>query len=278
MAKEPAALNRLSRRQALQLGAGAMLAAGFWPGWVHAADAPAGEDFTFLCVNDLHLFDKGCVPFFERMVRQMNATDPKPDFCLVLGDLGENGTPEQLGLMKDLLKTIDVKTHIVCGNHDFVKLDDRKPFEQLFPDATNYHFEHKGWQFVGLDTTQGQRGSGTTVHADTLVWLKENLPQLDPKKPTAVFTHFPLGFLVPGRPKNADAVLEPFKDFNLQAVFCGHYHAFTERKLWKSVLTTDKCCSFRKANHDGSKEKGYFVCQAKGGQVTRTFVEVKVTE
>jgi hypothetical protein len=29
-------------------------------------------------------------------------------------------------------------------------------------------------------------------------------------------------------------------------------------------------------NHDGTKEKGYFVCQAKEGKVERKFVEVAV--
>ena len=43
-----------------------------------------------------------------------------------------------------------------------------------------------------------------------------------------------------------------------------------------ATLTTDKCCSFHHANHDGTKEKGYFVCTAKDGKIGRSFVEVKV--
>src|SRR3954451_10726278 len=269
--------NDLSRREVMRIGAGALLAAGLWPGTARAADdaAAAGEDFTFLCVNDLHYFNHLCVPFFQQMVRQMKATEPKPDFCLVVGDLAENGTAEQLGTMRDLLKTLEMPTRCVIGNHDYVGLDERKPFEQLFPDAFNYTFEHRGWQFVGLDTTQGQRGSNTVVADSTLGWLKDNAPKLDPKRPTVLFTHFPLGFLVPGRPRNADAVLEPFTDLNLRAVFNGHFHGLTERRRWQATLTTDKCCSFHHANHDGTKEKGYFVCTSKAGKIGRSFVEVK---
>ena len=40
------------------------------------------------------------------------------------------------------------------------------------------------------------------------------------------------------------------------------------------TLTTNRCCSFHVKNHDGTKEKGYFVCQAKAGKVERQFVEV----
>jgi hypothetical protein len=273
--------NGLSRRELMRLSGGALLAAGLWPDTAWAADAgeaAAGraEDFTFLCVNDLHFFDHRCIPFFEQMIRQMKATEPKPDFCLVVGDFAEDGTADQLGAMRDLLKTLGMPTYNVIGNHDYVTLDDRKPFEQLFPDAFNYTFGHRGWQFVALDTTQGRRATNTVVADSTLDWLKEHAPKLDRKRPSVLFTHFPLGFLVPGRPRNADAVLEPFKDLNLQAVFNGHFHGLTERHRWNATLTTDKCCSFHHANHDGTKEKGYFVCTAKEGKIGRTFVEVKV--
>jgi hypothetical protein len=287
----------------LGAGAGALLAAGLWPGWAGAADAPQGEDFTFLCVNDLHYFDKNCDRFFQKMVEQMNATGgedksagaaaadrkegdkekaakpAKPDLCLIVGDLAEDGTPAQLGAIRDHLKGLSMPTHIVVGNHDYLNpgpAGDRRAFEELFPRQINYTFEHRGWQVVALDTTEGRLATNTTVPRETLTWLGDNLPKLDKKRPTVLFTHFPLGFFMPARPKNADEVLQPFMDFNLQAVFNGHFHAFTERTRWHATLTTDKCCSFHHANHDGSKEKGYFVCRAKGGKIERTFVEVKV--
>ena len=152
---------------------------------------------------------------------------------------------------------------------------DRKAYEELFPDRLNYRFDHRGWQYVALDSTDGVKGSGVSVLPPSLNWLDETLPKLDKKKPTILFTHFPLGRLTPTRLANADAVLERFKELNLRAVFCGHYHGFTERTSGDVVLTTNKCCSFARANHDGTKEKGYFLCSAKAGKVTRTFVEVK---
>jgi 3',5'-cyclic AMP phosphodiesterase CpdA len=281
--------DQLSRRQMMRLGAGALLAAGLWPGHVHAGAAEA-EDFTFICVNDLHYFDKKCDPFFEQMAKQIKATGDskerakeqpvevigKPDFCLIVGDLAENGTSEQLGAIRDHLKGLGIPTPVVVGNHDYINQGNRNPFEQLFPQQINYTFDHKGWQFVALDTTQGQLASGTTVGKVTLDWLAVNVPKLDKKRPTILFTHFPLGFLTPARPRNADDVLAPFKEVNLRAVFNGHYHGYTERTRWNATITTDKCCSFHHANHDGTKEKGYFVCQAKGGVVERNFVEVKV--
>ena len=278
--------SRPTRRRMLQTSAGALLAGGLWPGRAWADAAPDAGAFTFLCVNDLHYFDKKGDDFFQRMVRQMNDTEDKgpdgkararPDFCLVLGDFAEDGTAEQLGAMRDHLKGLKMPTKFVVGNHDYVELDGRKPFEELFPGPPNYAFDHKGWQFVGLDTTHGRRGSKTAVQAPTLDWLKDNVPKLDKKRPTVLFTHFPMGWLVPSQPTNADAVLTPFKEYNLQAAFCGHFHASTERHKWDATITTNKCCSFYKPNHDFSKDKGYFLCHAKDGDVSRAFVEVRAT-
>jgi hypothetical protein len=50
----------------------------------------------------------------------------------------------------------------------------------------------------------------------------------------------------------------------------------TQRTFGKTTLTTNRCCSFRRANHDGTKEKGFFLCRAKDGKIERKFVEVKV--
>ena len=46
------------------------------------------------------------------------------------------------------------------------------------------------------------------------------------------------------------------------------------RTLGSAALTTDKCCAISRENHDGTPEKGYFICQAKAGRISRTFVEV----
>jgi len=142
------------------------------------------------------------------------------------------------------------------------------------PKATNFSFEHDGWQFVGLDSTDGTKAK-VAVRDDTLKWLDEAVTKLDKKKPLVLFTHIPLGPLVIYRATNADEVLERFKNYNLQAVFNGHFHASTERKVGNVILTTNRCCSFSRKNHDGSKEKGYFLCQAKEGKITREFVEYK---
>lgn len=76
------------------------------------------------------------------------------------------------------------------------------------------------------------------------------------------------------RPQNADAILDRLKEFNLQAVFNGHWHGASEKKFRDAIITTNRCCALKRGNHDGSKQKGYFLCRAKDGKIAREFVEV----
>src|SRR5438105_2008583 len=80
---------------------------------------------------------------------------------------------------------------------------DRKPFDDLFPKAGNFTFGHGGWQFVGLDSTDGTQAK-VAVRADTLKWLDQAVTKLDKKQPLVLFTHMPLGPWVVYRATNAD--------------------------------------------------------------------------
>jgi hypothetical protein len=262
-----------TRREWLRLSAGALLSLGVWPGRLRGADAPATRDFTFIAVNDLHALEDACRPWFDDVVRQMKTSAPTAEFCLLSGDLAENGTPAQLTLIKDSFSALDIPCHAVVGNHDYQSATDRSAYEQIFPEQINYCFTHRGWQIIGLDSSEGTKAKETRISATTLNWLDQNLSKLDLHRPTILFTHFPLGDSVWARPLNADALLKRCYGLNLQAVFCGHFHGFTERPFRRSTITTDRCCARVRSNHDGTPEKGWFVCQAVNGEIKRRFVE-----
>ena len=263
---------KLSRRSALErMSAGALLALGLWPGALRAEGRGNSGSFRFAVVNDTHHVSPECGTYLEGAVRQMRAA--RPEFCLHAGDLTDKGQRDNHGAVRDIFKQLRAPFYPVIGNHDYATPTDRKAYTTLFPLRVNYYFRHRGWQFVGLDTSDGQRYEKIEIQPATFRWLDDYLPRLDKTKPTVVFTHFPLGLGVKYRPTNADALLDRFREFNLQAVFNGHYHAFTERTAGGFTLTTNRCCAYRRDNHDQSKEKGYFVGEAKDGKITREFVE-----
>jgi hypothetical protein len=243
-----------------------------FPNPLFAQDAKPAGDFSFLVINDVHYFDRACGEWFAKVLD--GARKHQPDFCLVVGDLAEDGSVQQLGPMRELLAILKMPVHVVIGNHDYTADNGRKPFEDAFPHSLNYIFEHKGWQFIGLDTTQGRAGSNTVIAKETLDFLAAALKKFDAKKPTVLFTHFPLGWLLPSRPNNAQALLGHFVDHNLQHVFNGHFHSATTRVWGPCELTTNTCCSLRKKNHDFDPRKGYFLCTTREGAVKRKYIQV----
>ena len=262
----------ITRRAALRAGLFTWLATR-WPRALFAQAETSANEFSFIAVNDLHYQEEACAPFFERIIEAMRKSAPEAAFCLVSGDLADQGKPEQLAGVRAALQKFARPIYAVPGNHDHLTDSDRRGYEENFPNQTNYHFTHSGWQFVGLDSSDGTKWQNTRISGETLAWMDETLPKLDRERPTVVFTHFPLGEGVTYRPANADEALRRLNGYNVQAIFSGHWHGFSERKAGAITLTTDRCCSRVRGNHDGSKEKGWFVCVARGGRIERTFVE-----
>src|SRR5258706_1846816 len=263
----------LSRRQMLGLSASTLLSVGLWPGALRAQGQGNSGDFHFLVVNDVHYINEKCAAFVKRVLQKVRA-GPNPDLCLLAGDLSHHGTEAELRAVQEIFGRLGVPLFVLPGNHDYVTQTDRKPYDAVFPNRLNYYFEHKGWQFVGFDSTEGLRADKTNIQEPAVRFIGETLKKISKTQPTVAFTHFPLDEKVYKRPLNAETVLEMFKDHNLQATFGGHHHGFTERKFEQATLVTNRCCSFSQPNHDKSREKGYFICEAKEGVIMRSFIEV----
>jgi 3',5'-cyclic AMP phosphodiesterase CpdA len=265
----------MRRRDMLKICAGTLLSAGCWPGRLRAADNGKGESsWCFLAVNDLHFESPPCGPWFEKVIAAMKASAPEAEFCLLGGDQANDGKAEQLGPLKEIVKGLGIPTYATPGNHDIADDGSRQAYDDVFAGHLNQAFEHRGWQVIGVDSTDGTKYRETTIQESTFAWLDERLPKLDRDKPMILWTHFPLGAGVTYRPTNADRLLERFREFNLQGAFSGHWHGLSEKPWKDAVLTTDRCCARVRDNHDGSKEKGWFVCRAVDGRIMREFVQI----
>lgn len=264
----------MSRRDALEkLGATTLLALGLWPGAARAAEAmPADDDFTFVVINDTHYLSPECGAWLERVVRHMRAE--RPAFCLHVGDIVDAGSREHHAAARSILTGLGAPVYVQIGNHDYTSQDDRAAYEETHPGRINYRFDQGGWQFVGVDSTEGIRWENTSISDATLRWVDDELPRIDRARPLVLFTHFPLADGVKMQSRNAGALLERFRDHNLQAVFNGHFHGYTEHAFHAATVTTNRCCALKVDNHDGTHEKGFFVCAARAGRITRRFVKV----
>ncbi len=281
MADLPASMNRRSFLAGVS-AAGAFLVTRRVDG--AAPDASAGGPgggqvprgaFRFLVVNDLHHAGPECDPFFEQLVGQMRSHQDVA-FCLIGGDLSDKGRPESFAAIKRIFAGLGTPVHTVPGNHDNDEAGDTSLYTATFPDALNHAFEHRGWQFIGLDSTESYNWGDTHISPATLAFLDDCVPGLDRKAPTVVFTHFPLAEDVRLAPVNARAVLDRLAPLNLRAAFCGHYHSRTIRRHGAALLVTNVCCARVRSNHDGTRPEGYLLCTAHAdGRLVQEFVEFR---
>src|SRR5262249_7962407 len=95
-----------TRRELMRLSAGALLAAGVWPGALRAEGEAETGDFHFLVLNDAHWRDREDGGWFDGLARQIRGHDEKPELVLLAGDLADDGQPDQLGAMRDFCKEL----------------------------------------------------------------------------------------------------------------------------------------------------------------------------
>ncbi len=261
-------MNPLSRREAIRLTATLACAP------LARAEDPA-SGFEFIAVNDLHFSNERCAPFFASVVARMKESAPHARFCLIAGDLADHGTAEQYSGLRVALAPLAMPLHTVPGNHDYLTDDDRLGYDTAFQGQSNYTFTHDGWQFIGLDSTQGTDYEGTAISAATLAWCDATFPKLDASLPTVAFTHFPLGPGTVYRPTNADALLERLGKLRLRGTFSGHWHGLNEQHVGDADVVVNRCCARIRENRDGSPLKGWSVCYAApDGTLTRKFVSL----
>jgi Icc-related predicted phosphoesterase len=267
----------ISRRESLAR-LGTLLAAGLWPGALRAAASPAPDvgTFTFAALNDLHYHTPECEAWFRALFGAVAAE--RPAFMALLGDLVHRGQPENLAAVRRLAGESGVPFHAVPGNHDNDVEETTRLYAEVFPGMLNHRFEHAGWQFVALDSTEGKAWRNTRFSAETLAWLDAALAEMDPRRPTVLLTHFPVapGIATPTgvvmTPLNAEEVLSRFEPFNLRAAFCGHFHGRTERTRGAATLVTGSTCARVDKNHNGVDEKGWWLCRARSdGTIEREF-------
>ena len=226
----------------------------------------------FVVTNDFHHECAENDAWMEAAFRQIAKTEGA-DLCLGLGDLANSGKRESLITMARLSNLAGMPFYPTPGNHDLDDTGDAANYAAVFPDRFNYTFVQNGWQFVVIDSTDGVIWENSTISDSTLAWLDATLPTLDPHAPTILATHFPLAAEVTFAPRNTEDVLTRFEPLNLRGVFCGHYHANTVSLRSDFEIVTCAGLGCVRANHDGTKEKGYLVIEGSTeGRLIRTFV------
>jgi predicted phosphodiesterase len=141
--------------------AGTMFAGTFAPtltsmigmGGIAEAAGKKVEAFTFGILTDGHLYDikdHKFDAFLAEAVDNMNKLNPRPDFVIYGGDIGQTGKETELKKGKSILDKLKMPYKVIPGEHDYY-LDLGKAWRGMFGDE-NWSFMHKGVLFMGFNS------------------------------------------------------------------------------------------------------------------------------
>lgn len=217
------------------------------------------ESFSFAFLTDIHLNaghlnkNNGGFQGIEKAIS--SAKSNSVDFILTGGDnvdidilkKGNAETAHQLyKKYAEIIKNSTIEYHATIGNHDrfwLTEKDNELYNDGLFEKYINksyYSFNHKGWHFIVLNSTQTCNGK-YCVDEVQKQWLADDLEGTDSITPIIVSTHVPfLSVYYPalkGRYTDADTfsnfkeIWDMFENKNLKLVLQGHMHLYEEIKV-----------------------------------------------
>ncbi len=215
-----------------------------------AAPAP-DTSFTFAILGDTQRFEPNNPNGnFQRAMAQIAKTNPDKIFSM--GDLvgscdGDSKCRNEYADWKKIVGGSLSKTYATQGNHDRTG-DDKtdKVWRDSFDFPTNgpadfseqvYSFDFKNSHFVVLDSDKPKEH---LVNGEQRAWLEKDLAA-DKKENTFVFFHepaYPTGAKISEsldkEPSDRNALWQILEKYNVTAVFNGHEHIVSRRKIGKT--------------------------------------------
>jgi len=170
-------------------------------------------------------------------VSDVNSHTPPVDFVFQLGDLTDNGKPEEFAIARAIFDSLRCPLYPIVGNHDNMQSDNKQGWKDFAGrDSTNYAFDHSGFHFIVIDCTVDPYVA-PRVHCDStlLVWVARDLAT-NSDKPTFIISHFNMWerswnayFAIGGGYKEYKG-MPSLRDIltaagNVVAVINGHVHA-----------------------------------------------------
>ncbi len=171
---------------------------------LHRLAARTSGPLTFVAASDSHT--SFVQPFWDDLgdaSRIATERDPRPAFFTILGDVTQNTTPVQFGLVDQLLANLDVPFVPVPGNHDWY--DGGRAWRDHYgPD--NYSFDLGGIHFLVWNMALRD--------ADAVAFFHRDLSFVAPGRTVVAMTHGP----------PSPAVVAGLHELGVPYVLSGHTH------------------------------------------------------
>ena len=193
---------------------------------------PRSVYFKFILVADSHNDN-------ENLAKALKQAGKDVKFALGLGDYTEVGTDQELMEVKKKFDAAGLQYFVTVGDHDLWDSRDKgkNPADNFikFFGPTFQSFSYGKVRFIMIDNSDNYKGLGD----GQINWLRQELERIKNEKTSfiLVMMHEPLyhpsasrimGKTNPSLKDQARVVMKMLKDANINAIFAGDTHYFTE--------------------------------------------------
>lgn len=219
--------------------------------------APSADTFSFAILGDTQYFNAGdSQGNFQKAMASIRKINP--DLVFAVGDLVGNcesndKCTKDYANWKNVVGSLMPKTYATQGNHDRAgedKADNvwRSSFNFPANGPSNYieqtySFDFENSHFIILDS---DKPSLHKINEGQRAWLEKDLAA-NKKDDTFVFFHEPafpvsskVGESLDKNPQDRDALWRIFDKYNVTAIFNGHEHIVSRRKIDSKVFPNAK--------------------------------------
>ena len=186
-------------------------------------------------------------------VARLAAMRPAPDVVLATGDLADDGTAEEYGLLRRTLAPLQMPVFLIPGNRDNrenLKAEfDRDGYLPKTGAPLHFVVDRFPVRLIGLDTTIPGAKTGA-ICPERLAWLEAQLAEA-PARPTVIFMHHPpFKTAVPFMDDQEFDGADPLETLvrrhpQVERVVCGHLHRPIQRRWGGTVATVCPSTAFQ---------------------------------
>jgi len=253
--------------------------------------------FSFGVIGDTQKFKTGKNGALRQAAENISASGA--DFTFMMGDFcSGKKCAGKLRSWKNAAGSLFPNIYGVHGNHDLIKAGD---WQSAFSPPMNgpngylgwtYSFDCENSHFIVLDSDRSQWHLVDQTQRD---WLEQNLAE-NTKENIFVFFHEPafpvskkIGNSLDAHPSERNALWQILDNHDVTAVFSGHEHIFSRKKINSSVFSGAKssiyqfvvgntaCYSHpkpRRAVEYYYRKKSYLLVEVSGNQITTKLYSV----
>ena len=224
-------------------------------------------NFSFAVFSDIHITEEN-IHFLDQIKEDASRFDI--DFCVVAGDLTDNGLKLEFSHSQRALWEIGIPYYTTIGNHDLYQRDGWNSWLDYYGPSVYSIRLSNFLKIIFLDTASGLVGK------TQLEWLEEELKNSLQK--TIVVSHYPIyNGKSPSiwRLSSAEErykLVSLLRDYKVLAYISGHYHSYEYYDL--AGMNHFIVGSMYPESLDGGT-RGYLLCSFKNGHFDWKKIEVE---